>query len=159
MKINDLQKELADALNGVEELVQRGCKAFAEALKGKPLTVDQTWRDAKRRDGTTHLAHFLPDPTRSDNIPMTVGDVELLPSVWREPDRVRKLRKDLFEAQLDTIDGHTIVAQIKMLDTKNGYMPQLWTLYKKSPVLAPSPEADCEVGPIVEKDPKPGTLE
>ena len=30
MTAKELQKELADALNGVEELVQRGCKAFAE---------------------------------------------------------------------------------------------------------------------------------
>ncbi len=30
MKIKELQQKIADALNGVEELVQGGCKAFAE---------------------------------------------------------------------------------------------------------------------------------
>ena len=30
MKIKELQQKVADALNGVEELVQGGCKAFAE---------------------------------------------------------------------------------------------------------------------------------
>ena len=30
MKIRELQQKIADALNGVEELVQGGCKAFAE---------------------------------------------------------------------------------------------------------------------------------
>ena len=30
MKIKELQEKIADALNGVEELVQGGCKAFAE---------------------------------------------------------------------------------------------------------------------------------
>jgi hypothetical protein len=30
MKIRELQQKIADALNGVEELIQGGCKAFAE---------------------------------------------------------------------------------------------------------------------------------
>lgn len=30
MKIRELQKQIADALNGVEELVQGGCTALAE---------------------------------------------------------------------------------------------------------------------------------
>lgn len=30
MKIRELQQKIADALNGVEELVQGGCRAFAE---------------------------------------------------------------------------------------------------------------------------------
>lgn len=30
MKIKDLQQKIADALNGVEDLIQGGCKAFAE---------------------------------------------------------------------------------------------------------------------------------
>lgn len=30
MKIKEFQKKIADALNGVEELIQGGCKAFAE---------------------------------------------------------------------------------------------------------------------------------
>ena len=32
MAIRDLQKKIADALNGVEELVQHGCKVFAEDM-------------------------------------------------------------------------------------------------------------------------------
>lgn len=32
MTIRDLQKKIADALNGVEELVQHGCKVFAEDM-------------------------------------------------------------------------------------------------------------------------------
>ena len=30
MTIREIQKKIADALNGVEELVQGGCKALAE---------------------------------------------------------------------------------------------------------------------------------
>ena len=32
MTIRDLQQKIADALNGVEELVQHGCKVFAEDM-------------------------------------------------------------------------------------------------------------------------------
>ncbi len=115
---------------------------FAEMLRDRYLSVDQTWRDAKRPDGTTHLSHFFPDPDHPNNIPLTAADVELLPSVWRNPDRVRKLQRDIFEASLDTFDGNTIVAQFKININKNGPSPQLWTLYKKtSPGLPPLPEA------------------
>lgn len=34
MKIKEFQKKIADALNGVEELVQGGCKVFAEDTMG-----------------------------------------------------------------------------------------------------------------------------
>ena len=33
MTIREIQKQIADALNGVEALVQGGCKAFAEDVK------------------------------------------------------------------------------------------------------------------------------
>lgn len=110
---------------------QKPLAGFADALRGKPLTVDQTWRDAKRADGSTHLSHFFPEKGPPDNIPLTVGDMELLPSIWRNPDRVKKLRRDIFEVQLDAIDGSTLVAQIRVLSNKGGFSPQLWTLYKK----------------------------
>jgi hypothetical protein len=112
---------------------------FAEMLRGRNLTVDQTWRDAKRPNGTTHLAHFFPDPEHPDNIPLTPADVELLPSVWRNPDRVRKLQRDIFEAALDTFDGNIIVAQFKINVNKGGPAPQLWTLYKKGVVGTATP--------------------
>ena len=112
---------------------------FAEMLRGRYLSVDQTWRDAKRPNGTTHLAHFFPDPDHPDNIPLTKADVELLPSVWRNPDRVRKLQRDIFEASLATFDGNTIIAQFKININKNGPSPQLWTLYKKNASGTASP--------------------
>ena len=101
---------------------------FAGRIQGKPLTVDQTWRDAKRADGTNHLSHFFPETKNPDNIPLQKDDVELLPSLWRNPDRVRKLQRDLFEAQLDCLDGSTLVAQFHV---KENGAPQLWTFYKK----------------------------
>ncbi len=108
--------------------------AFAEAIRGKALTVDQTWRDAKRPDGTDHTTHFYPDPDHPEDIPLTPGDMELLPWIWRSPDTVRKLQKDIFEATLDALDGGILVAQFKL-----GALPRLWTFYKKS--AGPVPQA------------------
>ena len=110
---------------------QKPLKDFADALRGKSLTVTQDWRDAKRSDGLTHLSHFYPNQDHPEDIPLVPADMELLPSLWRNPDRVRKLVKDRFEAQLDTFDGGVLVAQIRLIDTKQGKIPQLWTLYKK----------------------------
>ena len=107
------------------------CAPFAEQIRGKQLTVDHTWRDAKRPDGTNHLSHFFPEPDRPNNIPLEKDDVELLPAIWRNPDRIRRLRPDLFEAQLDTLDGAVLVAQFKIKTGKAGIILQLWTLYKK----------------------------
>lgn len=108
--------------------------SFAESVRGKSLTVDQTWRDAKRPDGTDHTTHFYPDPAHPNNIPLEVGDMELLPSIWRSPDNVRKLQKDIFEASIDMLDGSTLVAQFKI-----GAFPRLWTFYKKG--AGPVPRA------------------
>ena len=109
---------------------------FAEQIRGKQLTVNQTWRDSKRPDGSNHLSHFFPEPNNPNNIPLTPEEVEMLPTLWRNPDRVRKLQRDIFEAQLDAFDGSVFVAQFKINSTKGGFTPQLWTFYKKkSPKL------------------------
>lgn len=107
------------------------CAPFAEQIRGKQLTVDHTWRDAKRPDGTNHLSHFFPEPDRPNNIPLAKDDVELLPALWRNPDRIRRLRPDLFEAQLDALDGAVLVAQFKIKKGRAGIILQLWTFYKK----------------------------
>jgi hypothetical protein len=114
----------------------KSCSLFAEQIRGKQLTINQTWRDAKRPDGSNHLSHFFPEPNNPNNIPLTAEEVEMLPTLWRNPDRIRKLQRDLFEAQLDAFDGSVFVAQFKINATKGGFSPQLWTFYKKkSPKL------------------------
>jgi hypothetical protein len=113
----------------------RTLATFAERTRGKQLTVTQNWRDTKRPNGTNHLSHFFPEPNNPDNIPLQKDDVELLPSLWRNPDRVRKLQRDLFEAQLDGIDGAILVAQFYI--EENG-APRLWTFYKKKGLKQPS---------------------
>lgn len=114
----------------------KSCSLFAEQIRGKQLTINQTWRDAKRPDGSNHLSHFFPEPNNPNNIPLAAEEVEMLPTLWRNPDRIRKLQRDLFEAQLDAFDGSVFVAQFKINATKGGFSPQLWTFYKKkSPKL------------------------
>jgi hypothetical protein len=77
-----------------------------------------------------------PTPKNPDNIPLEKDDVELLPSRWRNPDRVRKLRRDLFEAQIDCFDGSILVAQFNV---KGNGSSRLWTFHKKKDPTKPSP--------------------
>ena len=97
---------------------------------GQQLWVDQTWCDAKRGDGTTHISHFFPEPGRPDNIPLTPGDMDLLPSIWRNPDSVRKLQADIFEADIEGLDGSRYVIQVKINPGENHGHPRLWTFYR-----------------------------
>ncbi|MBQ7251283.1 MAG: hypothetical protein IJS32_01630 [Kiritimatiellae bacterium] len=108
-----------------------GGRKLAEAIKGKPLSVDQTWRDAKRRDKvSTHLSHFFPDEKYPDNIPLTAGDVELLPSIWRNPDRVRKIDAEKFDAEVDGLDGSRYIIRIRITEAENLGNPSLWTFFR-----------------------------
>ena len=101
---------------------------FAEAIQGKQLILTgQDWLDAKRPDGTDHRTHFGIEPDKPYNIPLEKGDVELIPSIWHNPDSVRKLQKDIFEASIEALDGSLFVAQIKV--GKNG-IPNLWTFFR-----------------------------
>jgi len=108
----------------------KGGGNLATRIADRPLDVDQTWRDAKRADGSDHLSHFAPDPKQPADIPLTAGDVELLPSIWRNPDRVRKIQADIFEADVEGMDGSRYVIQVRVNPADNNGNPQLWTFYR-----------------------------
>ena len=56
-----------------------------------------------------HLAkHVGENETRKDNIPLARGDYDLIPSMWRNPDRVTKGHSGRDVLELDTIDGGTL---------------------------------------------------
>ena len=56
-----------------------------------------------------HLAkHVGENETRNGNIPLEHGDYDLLPSMWRNPDRVVKGHSGRDMLELDTIDGGTL---------------------------------------------------
>ncbi len=63
-----------------------------------------------------HLSkHFGDNETNPQSIPLTVGDYELLPAVWRSPDRVIKSR-DRDHLEFETFDGgilHLFVSEQK----------------------------------------------
>jgi hypothetical protein len=103
---------------------------YAKAIEGKQLTVDQTWRDIKRREGGTHLRHFIPTEKQKrlhpEESPLTPEEMEMLPVLWRDPDRVIKLGDDKFLAELDAFDGSTYMMQIKLEPAG----PKLWTFFK-----------------------------
>ena len=70
MTIREIQKKVADALNGVEELVQGGCKAFAEDAKAVFFEVKQALEA-----GNVCIVVVTPKVTRSasgcgDGIPV-----------------------------------------------------------------------------------------
>ena len=55
-----------------------------------------------------HLSkHFGDNETNPQSIPLTTGDYELLPTVWRKPDRVTKSR-DRDHLEFETFDGGTL---------------------------------------------------
>ncbi len=83
---------------GLSSKLPKGCE-FNGWQKGS-FTVDQTWLNSTRDDGTDHRSHFK--GYGNDAPPLEKGDVDFLPCLWRNPDR----------AWLDTRKGH---------EGRNGY--------------------------------------
>ena len=81
MTIKELQQKIADALNDVEELVQHGCKAFAEDTRTVYAEADQ-WVAC----GKVALVVVTPDMTRNgdaaDGIP---AETQLLVQCSEKP--------------------------------------------------------------------------
>ena len=64
MKIKEFQKMIADALNGVEELIQGGCKALAEASREVYKESDQ-----HIQKGKVAVVVVTPDMQRNGDTP------------------------------------------------------------------------------------------
>lgn len=104
----------------------------ADTISGKSLTVDQTWLDNKRKDKVTdHRVHFEDMPSYPENIPLKKGDVDMLPSLWRNPDRVFESNGRLV-LEVDAIDGGIFRA---VIDIKN--VPSLRTFYRTLTPFSP----------------------
>ena len=126
---NNFDIQLGKPQSGMLNLLRSNPKTapFADVIEGEQLHVDQTWRDTKRPDGTTHDSHFYPNQEHPEDIPLKPEEMEMLPCMWRKPDRVMKLGADLFLAETDAFDGSTYMMQVKI--TKKGH-PKLWTFFK-----------------------------
>ena len=82
-------------------------KIPAEHIDGKPFIVNGNWLEKKRKDGSSHRDHFYPLEYRETNIPLTVEDLELIPSIWREPDTVSDKTGDKWNilCEQNALDG------------------------------------------------------
>lgn len=95
---------IQDVISGRRKKAQLGV-----GYNGRPLPLSHNFF-------REHLSkHFGDNETNPQSIPLTTGDYELLPAVWRKPDRVTKSRgRDHLE--LETFDGgilHLFVSEQK----------------------------------------------
>lgn len=98
-------------------------------LKDKCFTVDGSWLDEPRSNGGSHRDHFEPKEKDPRNIPLTDGDLELIPTLWRKPDSVEDGGyKGSVVCSLETFDGGILRMVVDMLR-----VPRIKTLYKNKP--------------------------
>lgn len=97
----------------------------ADTIRGKDLTVTQNWLDKGRKDKISdHRIHFGNMPDHPEDIPLKKGDVDMLPSLWRNPDREFADGNDLV-LEVDAVDGGMFRAIVKP-----GEKPRLKTFYR-----------------------------
>ena len=103
MKIREFQKKLADALNGVEELVQGGCKALAEDTLSVMSDVNEQLQTA----GGVAIVVTTPKLTRNGCAAGTIpADTRLAIRCIEKP---AQNRED--PGHLTALDAAEIVAQ------------------------------------------------
>ena len=90
-------------------------------VEGRGLTIDDSIVKHTIADG-----HWLVDK-RKGNMPVTHGDLDLVPSLWRSPDHVERGKdNDSLVACIETVDGGVL----KMPIHRNGIVPFGTGLYK-----------------------------
>ncbi len=93
-------------------------------LKDKSFTVTDAWMHREDGHGLKHVGER---ETREGNIPLLPGDFDLLPSLWRAPDRARRGGyKGSVVLELDTCDGGVLTMVLDVQRT-----PDISTIYKK----------------------------
>lgn len=99
----------------------------AAILKDKSFTLKGDWLNNPRTGGGTHRDHFEPKEKDPRNIPLTAGDLDLIPTLWRAPERVTAGGyPGSFTCELDTIDGGILRMVVDITKT-----PKIKTLYKR----------------------------
>lgn len=99
---------------------------LSKKLKNKSFTVTNDWLDTPRSGGVDHRDHFEPREKDPRNIPLTSGDLELIPSLWRSPERVsRGGDGNSVVCEIETIDGGVVKMVVSIRD-----VPRIKTLYK-----------------------------
>ena len=96
----------------------------ADSIRGKSLVVTQSYLNKKRGDGIDHRDHYTTMLDHPEDIPLETRDIELLPSMWRNPSRVYDSHGRLV-LELDALDGSIYRA---VVDIKKD--PNLKTFYR-----------------------------
>lgn len=108
----------------LKERMPAGLKA---QLKDKSFTLRDNWLDRIRSGGEDHRSHFWPLENDPRNIPLTAGDLELIPSLWRQPDNVTQgAFPTSLVCEIETVDGGILRM---VVDVKR--IPVIRTLYKR----------------------------
>lgn len=100
---------------------------MALVLRDTPLVVTQKWLKNKRKKGVNHYDHFQFLPDEPTDIPLTIADIELLPSIWRNPDSVEKVEATRIMLSMKASDGGTYKAVVDC----GGKTSELKTFYKE----------------------------
>ena len=99
-------------------------------FEGRGLSLSGTFF---RQHGSKHMEG---NERRRSNIPLETGDYELLPTVWREPERVLQGdRPERVVLELDTLDGGTLELTVDVRDGIKSYFK------RRNPLEAPAANA------------------
>lgn len=103
------EMNLGTASGGLMGLVRANpeTKPLADALeKQLQFQVTNGWLDNPRKGGVDHRDHFfMPLPEHPDSKPLVLEDMELIPSVWRQPDRVYNAGEGALCLEIDSLEG------------------------------------------------------
>ena len=101
----------------------------ADLVKAKPLIINQNWLNKKREGGDTHRDHFYPNETDGRNTPLTVEDLEMTTSIWREPDAIdtKTAKKNRIRLEQKALD-RGVYKMVVDLNPKGN--PHVVTFYK-----------------------------
>lgn len=107
-------------------LAEAGDSALADRVRNTGLTITPQWMQ------THGQKHKNPSGDAGANMPLTTGDYELIPSMWRTPDAIERHSKHEITLSLDTLDGGTLRLGVNLAQGAPT------TFYKERTARAPS---------------------
>ena len=79
---------------------------FAKPMEGQlQFQVGNGWLDSRRDKGVDHRDHFTFLPEFPNSKPLVLEDMELIPSIWRQPDRVFNAGEGALCLEIDSLEG------------------------------------------------------
>ena len=96
--------------------------------KERQLVVDEGWLNKQRKHGGDHRVHFTPMPDHQESKPLEIGDCDLIPSIWRKPDRVYNAGSGSVCLEIDSLQGNVF----RMIVNLSKEAPRMQTFYRTS---------------------------